>query len=91
MKAIIKSVIDKSIDEKINTFNNNCLRECIEKKYITGIAGDLNLNNDFVGSLNNPKVTESGYEYLAKGPNWLAIISAICAIIGVIIAILSRN
>ena len=86
MKKILQCIISNDCDmvSRLNSFNNPCICECIEKKLIIGLSGSYNLKGQWVGSINNPKVTEAGYSYLVDDPllrNKLSIIISAMALI----------
>lgn len=60
-------------------FVRHCVYECIKREYVEGFYHPgLSLTGKILFDISpSPKVCKSGYEFMDKRPNWLAISTAI--------------
>ena len=91
MRRLINEAKHSRFPSCENDFSRNCLHECIERKYITGIFSDLSADGKPHFEIVSPRITPEGFEYLErKNPNRRANISIAISIIALIIALLSN-
>lgn len=91
MRKILRNIIENKRFDLENNIESECLLECINRGYITGIHAHQTINNepcfDICGNLS---VTYAGVQFLEnKHPNWQTTLNTVLSLLAIVISIFS--
>jgi len=91
MRKILKDILEGQVSAPENKIESECLSECINRGYITGIYVQRTIDNScFFESSGNPSVTYTGVQFLEnKQPHWQRTLNTVLSVLALVISLFS--